>query len=602
MLYWQLQKSKKGIDDMAEVLDREKQETAQTPAPSGFSDAPGAPLKKKKKNRKKTVRRIIALAVVAALAGGGFFTWKKLKGNGEDSDRQVLTDMVSRGSITSVVEGSGAAVAKNSAGVTLLANGQVRELYVSEGDYVTEGTPLFEIDSPEVMESITRAEENVRDQERALADRQAELAKFLSEPTEGDATAEYAGILIMSDDQMRKRVGDDAAKDEIFATLVDNTKLLLRLYFSYAYQNEIHVGQSAAVSIPATMAQLTGEVYEVHMVERISTEGGRFFEVIIALNNPGTLTEDMVATATIRAGGETAYPYESGKLSYFRSTEVKAPLTGRITAFNARNYQRVSAGESIAHVKMDDEGRAAELQSLSQRVEDAAKALEEAQKALDKATEDLNSLSAVAPIDGTVLSVGIEVGEEAKAGTVAVNIADTSTMIVNAMLDEMYISFAKSGMPVEISLWGETQLFGMIESVSLSATSENGVARFPMVISVDNSDGQLMSGAYVSYKFTASQSEDCLIVPIQCVKSVQTMDGENRKVLFVQSDFPPENVAELASEISDIPEGFYPVVVETGIADNYNIEILSGVEEFTTVYAGIMNTGNEGGMGFGMYF
>ena len=52
-------------------------------------------------------------------------------------------------------------------------------------------------------------------------------------------------------------------------------------------------------------------------------------------------------------------------------------------------------------------------------------------------------------------------------------------------------------------------------------------------------------------------------------------------------------------DMMEIPEGFWPVIVETGISDNYNVEILSGVEEFTTVYAGVMN---NGGMGFGMYF
>ena len=151
-------------------------------------------------------------------------------------------------------------------------------------------------------------------------------------------------------------------------------------------------------------------------------------------------------------------------------------------------------------------------------------------------------------------------------------------------------------MMVDIQL-GETQLFGEIESVSLSATAENGVARFPMVISVDNSDGLLMTGAYVNYSFAASQSEDCLTVPIQCVKSVQTADGESCKALFVETGEPPENMAELASA-TDVPEGFYPVIVETGISDNYSVEIKSGVEEGVTVYAGVMSP--DGGMG--MFF
>ena len=36
-----------------------------------------------------------------------------------------------------------------------------------------------------------------------------------------------------------------------------------------------------------------------------------------------------------------------------------------------------------------------------------------------------------------------------------------------------------------------------------------------------------------------------------------------------------------------IPEGYWPVSVEIGISDNYNVEIKSGVEEGTEVFTQI---------------
>jgi multidrug efflux pump subunit AcrA (membrane-fusion protein) len=558
---------------MAEVLDKESK-TAETPAqaePGGapaFSDTAPAP-KKRKRNRKKIIRRIIALILVAALGTGGFFAWKKFS-TPKEQESEILREVVSRGSITSMVNGSGAAVAKNSESVTLISGGIVRELFVTEGDYVTAGTPLYEIDSKEVEESIARANERVRDAQQTLSERRAELAKYLSKPTEADARAEYAGILL---DVQKMNLDDDVTEKQVFAKLVDNTRLRLTLYFSYAYENDIRTGQRASVSIPVTMATLPGEVFEIHKVERVTPEGGRMFEVTVALDNPGTLTAGMVASATLTVDGETIYPYESGKLEYFRTMEIKSPMTGSLKSFNARDYQKVAAGEAIAHIQTDLENREEEIKAYNERIEAANATLEEANKALEKETKGLESLHGVATIDGTVLSVGITVGEQAKAGTVAVSIADTSTMIVNAMLDEMYISYAKVGMPVSIKLW-ENEMYGTIESVSLTASAENGIARFPMVISVDNSEGLLMSGAYVDYSFTASQSDDCLIVPIPCVKSAQTTDGETVKVLFVETDVPPENPVELATDMMQIPEGFYPVVVEIGISDSNNTEIL----------------------------
>ena len=39
----------------------------------------------------------------------------------------------------------------------------------------------------------------------------------------------------------------------------------------------------------------------------------------------------------------------------------------------------------------------------------------------------------------------------------------------------------------------------------------------------------------------------------------------------------------------EIPEGFWPVPVEIGIQDNYNVEIKSGVEEGTEVFTQILS-------------
>ncbi len=567
---------------MAEIMEQEKQAAETAPGAPAFSETAPAP-KKKKRNEKKLVRRIVALVIVAALIAG-FFWWRK-QHTKQDGAGEAITETVYRGSITSVVRGSGAAVAKNSASITLLSDGQVMEVYVSEGDYVNAGDRLYSIDSEVAVDAVAKAEKKVRAAQKDLSD-------VTGAAREMSVRADYAGILM---DTRDCPVGETVPGGTTIATLVDNTRLLLPLYFSYAYESDIFVGQSAAVSIPATMAQLNGTVHEIHKVQRVSDEGGLLFEVDIAVDNPGTLTEKMAATAALNVGGETVYAYEPGEFKWFRTkslTTESSSISYKCAWTMLRDYMPVKAGQSVLSLVAE---------STEDDVADYELALDQAKEALEKAQSNLDALNGVAPIDGTVLSLGITAGEEAKSGTVAVSIADTSTMIVNTQIDEMNVSYAHAGMPVDVSLWGETQLFGVIESVSLTATAENGVARFPMVISVDNSDGALLSGAYVDYSFTASNSEDCLVVPIQCVKSAQTTDGESCKLLFVQGEGGEDAFENLTISPSDVPAGFYPVVVETGISDSYNVEILSGVDEGEIVYAGVVQNDGMGG-GIGMYF
>ncbi len=56
------------------------------------------------------------------------------------------------------------------------------------------------------------------------------------------------------------------------ATLVNDKKLKLSLYFSYAYENDIAVGQSVSVSIPAVMDSFNGTVEKINKVSYISPE------------------------------------------------------------------------------------------------------------------------------------------------------------------------------------------------------------------------------------------------------------------------------------------------------------------------------------------
>lgn len=176
----------------------------------------------------------------------------------------------------------------------------------------------------------------------------------------------------------------------------------------------------------------------------------------------------------------------------------------------------------------------------------------------------------------------LQQGQEVEANTAVITIADTSTIVVDATVDERNVSYVKPGMMVDIDQWGSTYM-GTVESVSLNSKAENGVASYPMVITVDNYDGTLMTGSYVNYSLVASENDNCLVVPIQCVWTVPLEDGSTGDVVFVKGD-RPDNAIDLTVPVDGVPDGFWAVPVEIGISDTYNVEIKSGVEEGTEVF------------------
>lgn len=554
---------RRGELSMAEVKDLEQATPVTEPAAAAEAAPKGGWAAKwkdmPKKKRRRLIRRIIVLVIVIAAAVGAW--WFSLRD--KQPEAQVVTDVVSYGSITSTVEGSGLTKAKKSETITLTTAGTVQDVLVTEGQQVTAGTPLFTVDSKAARTAVEKARKDVEGYEKQLRTLQKDIAGL-------NLAAGYPGKLM---ETVTLNPGDTITKGQKVAVLADDTRLRLEQYYSYAYEGTIKVGQTMDVSIPSLMTSVKGTVEAVHMVSRITPEGSKLFSVDVLVPNDGALTADMAASATATVNGETVYPYEAGKLAYYRTGDLCSTVNGTVISSDLVDYLQVKEGQVL--VRIDGEDSESEIFSVQQ-------SLEEAQKALETAQKNLDNCNAVAPIDGTVIGLGIQAGQKIEANTTVLTIADTSTIVVDATVDERNVSYVKPGMMVTIDQWGTT-FEGIVESVSLNSKAENGVASYPMVISVDNVDGTLMTGSYINYSLVASENDNCLVVPIQCVKSVPMEDGSTGDVVFVQGD-RPDNAIDLSVPVEGVPEGFWAVPVETGISDTYNVEIKSGVEEGAVVF------------------
>ena len=541
-----------------------------TPEPSGQPEKK-LPEKKEmpKKNRKKKLKKkqIVGI-VIAGIVVLGILLGMIALFHDKEPEQQLWTDVVQRGSISTAVTGSGVTTPKDMKTITLTASGTVLEVFVEEGQHVEKGDPLYTIDSSDAQDALKNAQDVVDDYILQVDDAAEERANL-------NVVAPYGGRLL---DTADLDVGDDASSGTKIATLVDDSRMKLTLYFSYAYQDLIQAGQLAVVSVPSTMSQFTGRVDAVHYVQFISPEGGMFFEVDLSVENPGTFTEGTVASAElVDSVGNPIYPYSGAKMEYYRKTDINLKASGEVLVNNLRDYQRVEKGALL--MRLGDDNIAKRLASLQT-------SLRKAQEELTKAQERMDNFNAVAPMSGTVLQCPLTAGTTVESGQVAVSIADTSVMTVDAKIDERSISFVKAGVMCDITQYGrdgEQHFTGIVDTVSLEGKYENGASYFPAKILVDNPDGNILSGMNVDYNIAASQSDDCLLVPVQAVKYT-----EQGTCLFVNPGSRPDNALDASALGIEVPEGFYAVPVEVGLSNNTSAEIISGVEEGTEVYVQVM--------------
>ena len=184
-------------------------------------------------------------------------------------------------------------------------------------------------------------------------------------------------------------------------------------------------------------------------------------------------------------------------------------------------------------------------------------------------------------------------GQEVKSGNTVIMISNNVTMLVTITVDDKNISFIKPGDYVDLD-WNGHVYQGQVSSIDMAgAESGQGMTNYPVTLTVDNFDGSLIEGAYLQYSFVTSESSDCILVPTTAVKYFSDADGNRVAVVFVQRDTPPEEIPDLQyPEVQEgvertyptQEEGYYPVVVETGLSDAQNAEIVSGLQEGDVVF------------------
>ena len=553
------------------------QETA-APVEAAPPAPPKPPVKRPVgKGRRKIIKRLIALGVAAVIFGGGGFALYRFLTATDDTVGEIFPATAQIGTIQSKVSGQGSARAKEQAAITLTQSGTVQEVFVTGGQTVMAGDPLYTIHSQAAEDAVTDAQKKVDDLNKDMAD-------LLEQANNLTVTAPFAGKL---QDVMEFQPDQNVSSGTKVATLVNDRQLKLSLYFSYAYEGDIYVGQSVDVSVPAVMKSYAGRVEKINKVSFISPEGAVHFEVVIVFDNPGTLTEKMDASAVLTDGeGGEIYPYQNGQTQFYETRTIEAKASGPVVGQgNLLNYANVSAGEALLYLGSStiDSDIRAKQEEINKAAEDLAKAM-----------EALSDFNAVAPIDGTVTSCNLTEGQEVKSGDTVVMISNNVTMLVTITVDDRNIAFIKPGSFVDLSDWNGNVFQGQVTSIDMAgAESGQGMTNYPVTLEVDNFGGALMDGAYLQYSFVTSESEACVMVPTACVQYFSDTEGNRCSVVFVQMDQPPEELPELEyptfepGQKRTFPsqeEGYYPVVVETGIADTQNVEIISGVNEGDTVF------------------
>ncbi|UNK49067.1 efflux RND transporter periplasmic adaptor subunit [Lysobacter sp. S4-A87] len=272
-------------------------------------------------------------------------------------------------------------------------------------------------------------------------------------------------------------------------------------------------GTLSAISTVTVGSQISGQVTDVLVDFNDQVKRGQ----VIARIDPKTYQAQI-------AQGNAQIANARAALSQAQASLVNAEL-------DYRRKADLGARQLVARSDVDL-ARAALDQARAQV--NAAQASIQQQTASTETTQvNLDRTVIRSPVDGVVLTRSIEPGQTVAASLQAPELfkiaEDLAKMKIELAVDEADIGQVRTGQGVSFTVdaFPDRQFRGTVEQVRLSATTTNNVVTYPVVVTVDNSDGTLLPGLTVNAEIEVSRRDDVLKVSNAALRFKPADDAAN---------------------------------------------------------------------------
>lgn len=548
------------------------------------------PQKAPKKGREKKKRRLILIAAVAALAvvlGLWQLKSRSMRASADGAEGQ-RTASVTRGTIASELSSSGVISPKDTYSLTSLVEGEVISADFEEGDQVTEGQVLYQIDVSSMESELKSANTSLERAQKQYQKAQEDYNEALSDYSGNTYKATRTGFIR----ELNIQAGDQVGQNTDIASIYNDQIMKIRVPFLASEAAAIGTGTQAVLTLTDTQEQLTGVVTAVSNMDEV-LDGGRIVRyVTVEAANPGGLTASHSAAVEINGMVCAA----EGNFEAATDLVMKAdlPSSVEVEAMLVNEGDFVTEGTPVFRIAAKD------AQDLLDSYEDAMiqaeESVENAQSKVDSTTDSYENYTITAPISGQVITKSVKEGDtisrnSGSSDTTLAVIYDLSSLTFEMSVDELDVHSVQVGQKVSVTadaLEGQT-FTGTVTNVSLESVQSNGVTNYPVTVTMDET-GDLLPGMNVDGVILLDETEDALMIPIDSL-----MRG-NR--VYVKDDTVKEAQGS-------VPAGFRAVEVETGLTNDDYVEIVSGLSEGEEVYVSesskstdaFMMGGPGGGMG-----
>lgn len=592
--------------------------------------------KRKRKKRKKAVFLSLFLVLVGV---GGVWAYRRHQESARASAgaSEQRTAVVERRDITSELSSSGTLAPKDTYSITSLVEGEVIFADFEEGDQVEKGQVLYQIDGSSMESEIQSANNSLTRAQKTYSSAVKDYQEIQAELSGNTYKATKSGYV----KELHLEEGDKIGANAQICDIYDDLTMEICLPFLSGEAELIQEGMEAFLTLTDTGETVSGVVTSVSAMEEVLAGGSLVRYISIDAANPGGLTAQTGATASIGGLLCAEEGYFSPKINTVMAADLESSV--EVETILVQEGQYIEKGTPIFQITAASVEKI--LKNYEDTVDKAKESVETAENKVESTKDSYENYTITAPISGQVITktskLGDNISRNGSSNTVMAVIYDLSALTFEMSIDELDIQKVKVGQKVVVTadaFEGET-FSGTVTNVSLQSTASNGVTNYPVTVTMDET-GNLFPGMNVDGVIILEEVQDVLSIPVDSLmrgNRVYVKEGSAGKDSTSTETGKPAGEgmypnggsqdegskgpdgsrtssegrapSENKSSSGGAPAGFYAVEVETGLISDDYVEIISGLEEGQEVYvdessqnnySNFMMPGQMGGPGGGM--
>jgi len=189
------------------------------------------------------------------------------------------------------------------------------------------------------------------------------------------------------------------------------------------------------------------------------------------------------------------------------------------------------------------------------------------------------------PVDGTVVSRNVDVGQTVAASfttpTLFTIAQDLTKMEINTSVDEADISRVMEGQPVTFTVdsYPEKRFRGNVTQIRNSPVITQNVVTYAVIVGVDNRDLNLKPGMTANVAIETARKENVLKIPSAALRFKPKVDKETREAKTRPAGKGAPGMRKEATQkvyILDKDKKPVPVAINTGISNDGHVEVTGG--------------------------